>query len=158
MLSRQFKALCRVALVWALAWAVVGLGLGLWYWSRSHPAPGQRLSFAIGIFTDLLMMAVLGAISALCAALALARAEHGRGVDTIPVWRAAVWGGLAGLVPQLLIILLVPLFGLRLAQLPFIFSPMGIGIISGVLAGGSVAIAKRRALGETPEPARLPAI
>lgn len=158
MFTRQFRALCRTALVWALAWAVVGLGSGLWYWSRSDPAPGQRLTFAVGILSDVLAMATLGAISALCAALTLAKVEHGRGVDTVPVWRAFVWGGLGGLIPQLVITLLVPLFGLGLAQLPFIFSPVGIGLISGVLVGGSVAIAKRQALGEAPESARLPAI
>lgn len=156
MFSRQFRALCRMALLWAVPWAVVGLVDGLWVWSRYRAGLPIDQYFPIGgsVIVHAVTIAAFGAISALSAGLLLSKAELGRTVDQVPTWRAMLWGSLGGLAPLAILAvlgLLIPASSMPILNLPVLLSwGLGTGVVSGGLVGASVAVARQKGVPAPP--------
>ena len=151
-LTRQFKALARITIMFAGAWAgIAGVLAGLRYVTDQD---GSLLRVA----TDMTMYGAVGAISGLVTALILARAEAGRQVEQLPTSRIATWGMIGGATPASLFGLLGLVFGAPAdSYLPL----MGLGIVSGglgaVVAAAGSAAAKRGSLEAADTKPRLPA-
>ncbi len=152
-LSRQFKALARITLLFSGAWAgIAGVLAGLRY------ATDQDGSLVARVATAMTMYGAVGAMSGLVTALILARAEAGRQVEHLPTSRVAIWGMIGGTAPAVLFALLGLVFGAPAdSYLPL----MGVGIVSGglgaVVAAAGSAAAKRGSLNAAGAKPRLPA-
>lgn len=161
MFSRQFRALCRTALLWAVPWAAVGVGVALWNWTKYNVGlpPSQHFPLGAWLLMEASRTAAIGAMSAFSAALLVGRAEQGHVVEQIPTWRAMAWGGLGGMVPLTLFALFAAPLGLPVENFPLMLS-LGVGaaLTTGALVGASVAAAKRRGELGRPERKHLPAI
>ncbi|NOT08415.1 MAG: hypothetical protein HOP28_09440 [Gemmatimonadales bacterium] len=153
-MSRQFRALAKVALWFSGVWAAVGAVIAV---ITTGAAPDGGLLSEIG--THLLMYGTLGAMSGLVTGLVLARGERGRRVEQVSTRRVVGWGVLGGVAPSILFGLLGLVFGApATVYLPLI----GLGVVSagigGAVAGSAAAVSKRGALeaprGATPVPPR----
>jgi hypothetical protein len=141
--SRQFKALARVALVFAGAWGILGALIGL----TKGPAliGGRALSAGL---TFAIAYALGGAIAGIATALLLARAESGRRVGEVATWRVVVWGVLGGMSPALLFTVLGLIARAPMAaMLPLAGMAVLGAVIGGVMSGSASAAAKAAPLG-----------
>jgi hypothetical protein len=148
--SRPFRALSRIAVAFAGAWAVLG-GL-IAVLSGSANPEGSLLGW---VATHLLMYGALGGIAGLVTALLVA--EAGRRAQRLTTRRVALWGAIGGLTPVALFGTLGLVFGASASAL----LPLGaLGIVSatlgGALAGSSAELAKRGAISPAPAAPRLP--
>lgn len=138
-LSRQFKALLRIAGFFAGTWALVGAAIGAFVGSagtgETALATVVRLS---------LMYATAGGIAGTSAAWLAARAETGRQLRDIPTWRLAAWGVLGGVTPAATFGFLAFIAGAPISGvLPLIRLGILGGGVSGLIAGTASAAAKR---------------
>ena len=150
MLSRQFRALGRFAVLWAIPWAVAGALLAMVRWVAAPS--GFPLGEALALHTT--AFGALGLISGLDVGLILARAERGRQVDQLAPRRVALWGLLGGAAPAVLFAALGWAFGATAA----VWAPLaGLGVVSAVISAGLatsvVTAAKRASLSPPAEPA-----
>lgn len=123
-LSKQFKALGRIAASFAAVWAVIGTGL-------SVLAGGPLLA---SFWTFGTLAGAVGGLSGLTTGLALARAESGRDLDEMPHWRAGAWGFLGGFGPAGLLSAIAVVFG----PTPGIVAPLlALGLGSGGVVGAA---------------------
>jgi hypothetical protein len=153
-LSRQFRALARFAVLWAIPWAGAGALLALVRWiAASSDFPlGEALALHTTAF------GALGLISGLDVGLILARAERGRQVDQLVPRRIALWGLLGGAAPAALFAVLGWTFGAPAS----VWAPLaGLGVISAVISAGLatsvVTAAKRGNFSPPASPASFPA-
>ena len=132
--SRQFKALGRIAAVFAGAWTLVGTGLSM---LAGGPFVPSLLTFGV-------MAGAVGGISGITTGLVLARAESGRTVEELATWRASLWGFLGGFGPAGLLAAIAVVL-----PTPDVIGPLLVlGTVSGgVVAGlsGSLSVAAKRA-------------
>jgi hypothetical protein len=151
--SRQFKALGRIAVAFACAWAVIG-GIVALITGPSDP-DGGLLGW---VLTHMFMYAALGAISGLVTAVLVARAEAGRQVAHLVTSRFVVWGVVGGLAPVALFGVLGAAFG---ASTEALVALAALGVVSaglgGAVAASSAAVAKRGEIAVPPSPPRFPA-
>jgi MFS family permease len=128
-LSLQFRALARFAVVWAIPWAGAGALLALLRWIAAPS--GFSLGEALALHTT--AFGALGLISGLDVGLILARAERGRRVDQLVPRRVALWGLLGGAAPAVLFALLGWAFGAPAT----VWAPLaGLGVVSAVISAG----------------------
>ena len=153
MFSTQFRALARLATLFAGAWAVVGGVLGA---VRGAALTGQSVGSATLNFA--VMYAVVGGIAGIVTSLVVARAERNRSMQELHAGRFAVWGVLGGLAPPALLGTLGLLAG---APLVAVLPLAGLGVIGGAIGGvasaAAVAAAKRAALRAPDSPPQLSA-
>jgi hypothetical protein len=151
--SQQFRALGRVAIVFAGAWAAIGGAVAAFTWVIDRDG-----SFFSRVAAYLVMYGSAGAISGIITALILARALAGRRVEQVATGRVAGWGMVGGLAPSAFFVLLGLAFGAPSSSyLPL----LGLGAVSagiGAAVAASVfAVAKRGTLATPLEKPHLPA-
>ena len=141
-LSRQFRALTRIAGVFASVWGVVGglVGVVLGPGITGDTALSSAMTFA-------LMYGTAGAISGVVTALLVARTESGRRIGDMRTWRVAASGVVGGLAPAMLFGGLGVIVGG--ASLSEVLPLLGLGVVGGLVSGtisGSASAAAKAAL------------
>ena len=154
--SRQFRALFKLAGLWALPWTVLGASIAIFRWVSGPADLSTVSSFGNWILGHALAYGAMGLISGLYLGMVLARAERGRRVEHLTMRRLALWSALSGAAPPLLFAGLGLIFGASSAML---LPLLGLGVISafgsGVLATSAHAAAMRAAIAEGDERPRL---
>ena len=131
-ISRQFRALFKLAVLWATPWTLAGLALGAIRWFTGVHPPGDFGALLGWLATHGIAFGTLGLISGLQVGLLLARAERGRTVEQIRPGRLTLWGAVGGLGPPLLFGVLGFVFGAPASvYLPLV----GLGIASAAISG-----------------------
>jgi len=155
--SQQFRALLRLAGVWALAWTVLGGAVAVVRWVMS-PELSSAGGTPVGwVVNNAIAYGALGSISGLYLGLLLARVERGHRAEGISTRRIALWSILGGAAPAVLFTALGLLFGApAAAYLPL----LGLGIISaagsGILASSAHAAVTRKRLAGAQSTHQLP--
>lgn len=136
--SRQFKALLRIASVFAGTWAAVGVAIGA---LAGSAATGE--SAMVSALRFALMYATAGGIAGATTAGLVASTESGRQLHDIPTWRMAGWGVMGGVAPAAIFALLGLVAGTPLSG---VLPLLGLGVVgggvSGMIAGSASAAAK----------------
>lgn len=153
-LSKQFRALARITGFFAGVWAAVGAVLGALVGPTitGDSVLAGAISFAV-------MYGTVGAIAGATTALLTARAESGRHLSHIPIWRLAAWGVVGGMAPAGLFGALA--FFIGGASLSQLLPLLGLGLVTGgvggLISGSASAAAKRARLTESNKPPRVAA-
>lgn len=145
--SRQFKALLRIAGFFAGTWAAVGAAIGAVVGSG---ATGETVLASAIRFA--LMYATASGIAGTTTAWLAARAETGRKLHDIPVWRLAAWGVVGGVAPAAIFGFLGLIAG---APMSSVAALLGLGVIGGGVGGlvaGSASAAAKRVRPSDPDP------
>ena len=155
-LSRQFRALLRLAALWAIPWTAIGAALAVFRWVTSGDLPPTDQSLAAWIGLHAVAYGALGLISGLDVGLLLAHAERGRRVEELSPRRVALWSTIGGAGPAGVFALLAWGFGSpTIVYLPL----LGLGLVSAAISGGlavaGLAMAKRPPLPRPQDPPRL---
>ena len=159
--TRQFRALLKLSMLWAGAWALAGLAVGVHTWTPpTDPTLARfQLSFPGWLLVHGLVYGAVGVISGVAANLLIARMERGRRVAEISVARAAMWGSLGGALPLTLFGALAAVFGIPEGSL---LPAIGLGVasagISAAVGASAVSVARREAVESGRSTPRLPAI
>ena len=146
MFSRQFRALFRLAALWAGPWLLLGLLMGWRSWTSQSDLPGSRDPFSLGgwLFLHALVYAMIGVISGTVAGLVIAHFERGQETGSLSPRRVAAWGALGGLAPLAFLGALGLAFGL---PNPSIVPLLVIGLANSALTAGvtasALSVAKR---------------
>lgn len=145
--SRQYKALRKIVGFFGAVWGALGVVVG---GASVGWAPRTLASFGI-------TYAIAGGITGIVTALILARAESGKSVEDIPVWRVTLWGMLGGLAPAVLFGGLGLVFGAPSGAMAPLLS-LGVvgGGLGGVITGSASALAKRGAISGGEQRTELP--
>jgi hypothetical protein len=154
--SRQFRALLKLAGLWALPWTALGLGVAIIRWLTNPDITSTAPSLGNWLLSHALGYGALGAISGLYLGLMLARIERGRQAEEVPLRRIALYSGLAGAIPPVLFAGLGLVFGAP----PGVFLPLlGLGAFSAVISGGlattTLAAVQRRMLSKPEDHPKL---
>ena len=151
-LSRQIRALGRIAGFFACAWGALGVIVAL---VRGVTTGGGGLLSSIAVFG--VEFGLAGGISGIVTSLLVARLESGRDPDAVPTSRLAAWGVLGGLAPAALFGALGAAFGAGTGALvPLLGLGVFGGATGGVIAGGAGAVAHRAELPPGPSRPELP--
>ena len=137
--SRQFRALGRIAALFAVVWGASGALLGL---TVGPSAIGETpISAAVTFATA---YAVGGGIAGIVTALLLSRLEAGQDVAQIKPQRLVTWGVIGGVIPAAILATLGLIAGVPIAR---VWPLIGIGVVGGLIGGivlGSASITKGR--------------
>ena len=145
--SRQFRALLKLAGLWAIPWTTLGVVVAVVRWVTGPDLHSSVSSFGAWMLNHALAYGALGAISGLYLGLLLARIERGQHAEEVPLQRIALWSGLAGAVPPVLFAGLGLVFGApSVVFLPLLGLGVFSAIVSGSLATSTLAAVQRRAL------------
>ena len=145
MLLRRLRGLLGVVVLWTLAWALYGLletTLSVLH-LRSMGAP---LDLVLGLYPQNIGRAAgFGFVAGLLFAAVLAlRGRHLPSVDALSPRRAALWGGAAGLVLALPMLVGSLATGTLAPWLGAVLIKLAVGVVVGAsTAGGAVALARR---------------
>lgn len=136
---RKLRGVVAVSITWGAVWAAVFALIvtiiGIFDPDSIDPGEGPLSAAGIG--------AMFGAVSGAAFALLVSAADGRRTITELSLGRAALWGFLGTA--------LFPLLAPADNSLALVFGPIG-----AALAAGSVAVAKRAALGPTTERPELP--
>lgn len=147
-LSRQFKALARIGTLFAAAWGGIATLVSV---VSGGPLLPSFLTFGV-------MFGAVGGISGLTTGLLIARAESGRKVEDVSIWRVALWGFLGGFAPAGLFGLLGLTFGASAGAIVPLLVLGGIsGAVGSAISGSATAAARRGQLRGAEDQPRLPA-
>lgn len=143
--SRQYRALWKLAGLWAIPWTIVGAVLGiLGYPGYLELARSFAMPMLGYVALNALAFGAIGQVSGLCTGLVLARAERERESSQLSLGRTALWGVLGGFVPFAVIAVFAWLLVTTGTNLGLI---VGLGAANGVLSGalvaGAVQVARR---------------
>lgn len=157
-LSRQFRALWKFAVVWAIPWTVVGLLVAALSYSGYVNALTPPFAYPVSIYLAVyaLTYGAVGLFSGLCTGLVLAYREN-RDAAAIPsIGRATAWGVIGGFLPFALVAAVV-WFIEPLA--PNLLMTLGFGVVnagaSGIIAASAVGAAHRGRLSSPSDPQRI---
>jgi hypothetical protein len=155
--SRQFRALLKLAGLWAIPWTALGIGVAIVRWVAGPDLSSTGNSLGGWILNHALAYGALGLISGLYLGLLLARIERGRRVEAITTRRIALWSAIGGAAPPVLFAALGFMFGASsIVLLPL----LGLGVLSAVgssvLATSAHAAATRGLLADRPAPHQFP--
>ena len=139
--SRQFRALLKLAGLWAIPWTALGVGVAIIRWVTGPEIASTASSLGNWILSHAVGYGALGAISGLYLGLLLSRIERGRQAEKIPLRRVALWSGVAGAIPPILFAGLGLVFGAPgVVYLPL----LGLGVFSAVVSGSLATSDARR--------------
>ncbi len=93
--SRQFRALLKLAALFAIPWTALGVVVAIVRWATNPDIGATVPSIANWILSHALGYGALGAIAGLYLGLLLARLERSNHAEDIPLRRVALWSGLA---------------------------------------------------------------
>jgi hypothetical protein len=102
-LSRQFRALVKLAALLAIPWAAFGAALAAFRWLTVPEIRSTAGSFGGWIFGSIVGYGSLGLISGLALGLLLARLKRGRRIEEVSARRMVLWGTLGAAVPSLVL-------------------------------------------------------
>ncbi len=151
-LSRQFKALGRIGGLFAGAWGAIATFVGMFGGGTIHPS-----WFLLSLLTWGIMFGAVGGISGISTALLIARAESGRELGELPVWRVTSWGFLGGFIPGALFALLALTLGWTDVLVPLLWVSLFSGGVGSAISGSAAAAAKRVGPGDREDQPKLPA-
>jgi len=154
--SRQFRALLKLAGLWAIPWTILGVIVAIVRWVTGPEISSTAPSLGNWILSHALGYGALGAISGLYLGVLLARIERGRQAEKVPLARIALWSGVAGAIPPVLFAGLGLVFGAPAG----VFLPLlGLGgfsaVISASLATTTLAAVQRQALSKSTDRPKL---
>ena len=156
-LSRQFRALLKLAALWTVPWLAIGIAVAVYRWVASGEFPPTDQSLSGWILTHAIGYGALGLISGLYLGLLLARAEQGRRLEQVSTGRVALWSAIGGAAPPVLFGALGMIFDApAVVYLPLVGLGLAGAAISSTLAVSAFAAAKRRALSRSPDPPTFP--
>ena len=156
-LSRQFRALLKLAGLWTIPWLAIGVTVAVFRWVASGEFPPTDQSLAGWILTHAIGYGALGLISGLYLGLLLARGEQGRRMEQVSTGRVALWSAIGGAAPPVLFGALGMIFGApAIVYLPLVGLGLAGAAISSSLAVSAFVAAKRRALTESRDTPTLP--
>jgi len=138
--ARRARGVIVMALLWALAWVIVGLAILI-----SDGGIG-RLARLPQLWVFLLIPAVWGAIGGAAFAGFVAVLGARRGWNALGVRHAVVWGALSGLAAPIVLAVLrsVAVAPLRWSDAQVLFGiALTSVVVNGALAAGTIALAKR---------------
>jgi len=151
-LSRKFKAMARIGGFFALAWGVIGTLVGTFGGGSIHLSLFLPSLLSFGV-----MFGALGGISGISTALLMARAESGRELGDLPLWRVTFWGFIGGFTPGGASALLALAIGAAdVVGLLLVVSLISGGLGSAI-SGSAAAAAKQVGSGVAGEHPKLPA-
>jgi len=143
-LSRQFRALGKIAIAFAAVWGTSGGLLG--FTVGPSAIGGTAISAAV---TFAIAYAVGGGIAGISTALLLSLLEAGRDVAQIKPQRLVAWGVIAGVIPAALMATLGLIAGAPIARVWPLLSIAVVGaLVGGLVLGSASAITRKR----TPAP------
>ena len=143
-LSRQFRALGKIATAFATVWGISGALLGF---SVGPSAIGGSATSAAATFG--IAYAVGGGIAGISTALLLSLLEAGRDVAQIKPRRLVTWGVIGGVIPAALMATLGLIAGAPIARVwPLLNIGVVGGAVGGLVLGSASAITRKR----TPTP------
>ncbi len=157
--SRQFRALLRLAFLWAIPWAMTGAVLGILAWLRrgTPQPPIQPLPLSIYLSMYVPEITALGVMSGLSAGLVLSWTERGRDLSAVSASRAVAWGILGGMLPLIVLGAYGLGFSLPAANLQgILLTGVLTAVASGSIAGLTLSAAKRAKLDAPVAPRALP--
>jgi hypothetical protein len=139
-LSRQFRALGRIAALFAVVWGVSGALLGI---TVGPSAIGETPIAAAVTFAT--AYAIGGGIAGIVTALLLSRLEADQDVAHIKPQRLVTWGVIGGVIPAALLATLGLIAGAPIARVwPLMSIGVVGGLIGGLVLGSASAFTKRR--------------
>ena len=147
MSMRTIRAMIPIALMWGIAWAMIGVVFvlvleGIRRWPLD-------LTGLLGLFaltpTPIVILGCAGMLAGAVFGATLSRAEQGKSLDTLSVKRTAAWGALGGFAFSLAgLTLISSLFGIQEALTEMAFIWLGVATVSGAgSAAASLAIARK---------------
>ena len=151
-LSRQFKAMGRISGLFAGAWGAVATFVGMLGGGAFHPSLFLPSLLSFGV-----MFGAVGGMSGISTALLIARAESGRELGDVPIWRVTVWGFLGGFTPGGMSALLALTLGATDVLALLIVASLISGGMGSAISGSAAAAAKQVASGATEAHPKLPA-
>jgi hypothetical protein len=145
--SRQFRALAKLAGLWALPWCLLGAGVGIYRAATSVDLPPPGQSLAAFILTHVVAIGCFGLIAGLGLGLALVRVTRSDTVTHPSLRRVVFWGSVGGAAPAALFATLGLLFGESVATFgPLLTLGIGGAVVGAGLSLLGVAVARHRAL------------
>lgn len=159
--SRQFRALFKLAALWAGPWFLLGLVIGWRSWSSPSELPGSRDPFSLGgwLMLHALVYAMIGVISGTVAGLVIARFERGQDTSSLSPRRVAAWGALGGLAPLALLVALGLAFGLpNLSLIPVLAIGLANSALTAFATASALSVAKRGIGSEGEVAPQLPSV
>jgi len=136
--SRQFRALLRLAGLWAIPWTLIGSALAVVRWLVAGQVVPSGQTLGSWILLHALGYGALGLISGIDVGLLLGWMDRGRSIEEIPPRRLALWSAIGGAGPALLFAGLGLAFGASAAVLVPL---LGLGAVSaGISAVASRAV------------------
>jgi uncharacterized membrane protein len=155
-LSRPFRALLKLAGLFAIPWTALGIAIGTIRWMVRPELASTGSSLATWLFNHALGYGALGLITGLYFGLLLARLERGRTMEAIPRRRIAGWSAVAGGVPAVLFAALGLIFGAPpTAYLPLLGLGATSALVTSRVATSAIGAAQRHALGGGEPPPRV---
>jgi hypothetical protein len=146
-LTHQFRALLKLAGLWAVPWTALGVVVAVARWVTTPDLASSGQSLGSWLLSHALGYGALGLISGLYLGLLLAQLERGRRAEQVPLRRIALWSGLAGAAPPVLFAGLGLVFGAPpLVYLPLVGLGVVSAVVSGTLATSTLAAMRRQAL------------
>ena len=159
--SRQFKALWKFAVMWAVPWTVLGALVAALSYSAHVEVMTPLFAFPLSLYlaAHALGYGAVGLFSGLCTGLVLAYRENPDASGMPSIRRAAAWGVLGGFLPFALVASVVWLIE---PLAPNLLLTIGLGAVnagaSGIAAAAAVGAASRSRLNSVSGPERLGAI
>lgn len=158
MSMRTIRAGLVTALIWGIAWALVGAMIGLATFLRNVPLGDATMDLFLGYLgAPVGVLCACGVVSGVFFSWAVAWLERGRTLDTFPVWRAAGWGAVAVFFfVQTVVGIVAITFGISDALDRSLLHLSGLAALCGALsAAGSLAIARKGTPGLLEEAAEM---
>jgi len=135
----RIRGIVGTGLVWAVAWAPVGIAVGIYAWLRLPTDPG--VSPLIFLPMPIAAFATFGAVSGAAFATALAIAERRSSLDALSMRDTAAWGALGGLLFPILLVAQTSVGSPLAAVVTMVFLGAAMGASS---AAGTLYLARRR--------------
>lgn len=127
---RRIRAASILGGMWAISWAIVGVGLVTCVYLFSRPRFVIPLQYLRRSAIDVgLVFGAVGFVAGALFALGLSKAARSGTIDDMSVGRAVLWGGLAGATPVLAMALIAPISSTALLA----------GIVVGTVVGSASA-------------------
>ena len=133
MFTRQFRALFRMAGLWAVPWSLTGIGVACYQWITTGVASAGSLGGLVLVHA--LTFGAIGLICGLDIGLLFSHGERGRRIEELSSRRVAWWGALGGATPPIVSGIVAAFAG---APVTVSATLIGMGLVSA--AAGAAAL------------------
>jgi hypothetical protein len=94
---RTIRAVLLTAVIWGIAWAVVGALFGLFEFFRSPPESSYFLALRLDLTEPMTVLGIAGFLAGATFASVMSRLDRGASLQRLSLPRVAVWGAVGGL-------------------------------------------------------------